>query len=425
MARQILVIDDSSTMRQSIEWTFAFEDFVVASATSFQEAISDIDVVQPDVILLDHELGETTLDEAVGDIAARLGRQPTVILMHQHDLPLTQSELERVHATAQVPKPFETQRLIDTVKWSLGMPITPSVAASRAYRWTPPTESPDISNFEIPEPPSIPAPSLPNANIPEPSGPIAPPAIISPPPVEEEQAPAIIAPPPIEAEQAPAIIAPPPVEEEQAPAIIAPPPVEEAEPPAIIAPPPVEAAEPPAIIAPPPVEEAPAPAIIAPPETTTDGPQLVQAPPVFRAPPPPVLEAQDSGPSQHAPFHPEHEPEIEENEIPPVLSPPLATGTTEIDVAQLSLDDEQLDALGSLGADGLEPDDFFAPPTTSAPEAVEEVIAKSSSELVEQLPSDSNDELERLAHQIVERVAWEIIPDIVERVVRERLNRDD
>ena len=53
MARQILVIDDSSTMRQCIEWTFAFEDFVVASATSFQEAISDIDVVQPDVILLD------------------------------------------------------------------------------------------------------------------------------------------------------------------------------------------------------------------------------------------------------------------------------------------------------------------------------------------------------------------------------------
>ena len=131
MARQILVIDDSSTMRQCIEWTFAFEDFVVASATSFQEAISDIDVVQPDVILLDHELGETSLDEAVDGIATKLGRQPTVILMHQHDIPLTQSELERVHAAAQVPKPFETQRLIDTVKWSLGMPITPSVAASR------------------------------------------------------------------------------------------------------------------------------------------------------------------------------------------------------------------------------------------------------------------------------------------------------
>ena len=79
MARQILVIDDSSTMRQCIEWTFAFEDFVVASATSFQEAISDIDVVQPDVILLDHELGETSLDEAVNGIATKLGRQPTVI----------------------------------------------------------------------------------------------------------------------------------------------------------------------------------------------------------------------------------------------------------------------------------------------------------------------------------------------------------
>ena len=158
MARQILVIDDSSTMRQCIEWTFAFEDFVVASATSFQEAISDIDVVQPDVILLDHELGETSLDEAVNGIATKLGRQPTVILMHQHDIPLTQSELERVHAAAQVPKPFETQRLIDTVKWSLGMPITPSVAASRAYRWTPPTESPDVASFQIPEPPSIPAP---------------------------------------------------------------------------------------------------------------------------------------------------------------------------------------------------------------------------------------------------------------------------
>ena len=376
MARQILVIDDSSTMRQCIEWTFAFEDFVVASATSFQEAISDIDVVQPDVILLDHDLGETSLDEAVDGIATKLGRQPTVILMHQHDIPLTQGELERVHAVAQVPKPFETQRLIDTVKWSLGMPITPSVAASRAYRWTPPTESPDIANFQIPEPPSIPAPSIPNAGIPEPSGPIAPPPIIAPPPVEAEEAPAIIAPPPVEAEEAPAIIAPPPVEAEEAPAIASP---------------------------------------------NVEEPQLVAAPPVFRAPPPPVQESQQSGPSQHAPFHPEHEPVEEEPSAPPIITTPPATGTTEIDVGQLSLDDEQLDSLADLGGEGLEPDDFFAPPV----DAVAEVVTRSTAELTEQAASESNAELERLAHQIVERVAWEIIPDIVERVVRERLSRED
>ena len=74
-----------------------------------------------------------------------------------------------------------------------------------------------------------------------------------------------------------------------------------------------------------------------------------------------------------------------------------------------------------LAVKGLEPDDFFAPPV----DAVAEVVTRSTAELAEQVASEPNAELERLAHQIVERVAWEIIPDIVERVVRERLSRED
>ena len=244
------------------------------------------------------------------------------------------------------------------------------------------------------------------------------PAIIAPPPVEAEEAPAIIAPPPVEAEEAPAIIAPPPVEAEETPAIIAPPPVEAEEAPAIIAPPPVEAEEAPAIIAPPPVEAEEAPPLASP---DVEEPQLVAAPPVFRAPPPPVQESQESGPSQHAPFHPEHEPVEEATTAKPLITTPPATGTTEIDVGQLSLDDDQLDSLGDLGGEGLEPDDFFAPPA----DAVAEVVTRSTAELAEQVASEPNAELETLAHQIVERVAWEIIPDIVERVVRERLSRED
>ena len=102
----------------------------------------------------------------------------------------------------------------------------------------------------------------------------------------------------------------------------------------------------------------------------------------------------------------------------PIITTPPATGTTEIDVGQLSLDDEQLDSLADLGGEGLEPDDFFAPPV----DAVAEVVTRSTAELASS-GIEPNAELERLAHQIVERVA-EIIPDIVERVVRERLSRE-
>ena len=102
----------------------------------------------------------------------------------------------------------------------------------------------------------------------------------------------------------------------------------------------------------------------------------------------------------------------------------MPTGTTEIDVGQLSLDDDELDALTDLGDAGLEPDDFFAPPPVAPAVAAQAVIEKSTSELLDSVPQDQVAQFEALAHQIVERVAWEIIPDIVERVIQERLDRE-
>ncbi len=157
-------------------------------------------------------------------------------------------------------------------------------------------------------------------------------------------------------------------------------------------------------------------------------PVFVDAPPVFRAPPPPVVESDTGAPSQHAPFHPDHEPDVSAGSAPePIdtLEPPKPSplGTTEIDVSQLSLADDQLDPLESFSDDDapIEPDDFFAAP---APEAMTKVVDEAKNQILDEVEPEEVARLEKLAHDIVERVAWEVIPDIVERVVRERLNRD-
>ncbi|OJY21755.1 MAG: hypothetical protein BGO98_02725 [Myxococcales bacterium 68-20] len=114
MAKTLLAVDDSVTMRKVLEITFSGEDFRVVTAESAQGAIGKM-TENPQVCVIDTALG----GEDGYTLAKELRqRHPgtSIIMLASRYAPYDQARGRDAGADDWADKPFDTQQLIDKVR---------------------------------------------------------------------------------------------------------------------------------------------------------------------------------------------------------------------------------------------------------------------------------------------------------------------
>lgn len=108
----ILVIDDSQTIRKMVECHLAQAGYRVALAPDAEQGIARAAEVQPDLILLDHQLPGTTGDEVCRKLLGdeRTARIPVVISSAMRNRAFAQYT-EFPNVVDQIPKPFTPELL--------------------------------------------------------------------------------------------------------------------------------------------------------------------------------------------------------------------------------------------------------------------------------------------------------------------------
>jgi len=115
LAKKLLAVEDSKTMRKVLGIAFATDEFEAVLAESPQQAISQLDQMRPDMVLLDVTLGETNGYDLCRQVKSRVPGTPVMILSSRQQ-PYDPVRGAEVQADDFIDKPFDTQQLRDKVK---------------------------------------------------------------------------------------------------------------------------------------------------------------------------------------------------------------------------------------------------------------------------------------------------------------------
>jgi len=160
LAKKLLAVEDSKTMRKVLGITFATEEFEAMLAESPQQAMSQLDQFRPDMVLLDVTLGETNGYDLCRQVKSRAPGTPVMILSSRQQ-PYDPVRGAEVQADDFIDKPFDTQQLREKVKKLMvqnggrvaAPPARPAAVAAAPAR-------PAIPRTPPPAMPPPPAPSV-------------------------------------------------------------------------------------------------------------------------------------------------------------------------------------------------------------------------------------------------------------------------
>ncbi|MEE2959134.1 MAG: response regulator [Myxococcota bacterium] len=127
----ILIVHNSSTIRKVAEIAFRFEPFSLHMAEGIKSAEPIIAEVELDAALINVGLPGEDAANLCQTLHSKFGDRLRIILLSPNDAPLNPKQLEELHALAQIAKPFQTQVLIDQTRKNLGLKIEKSVATIR------------------------------------------------------------------------------------------------------------------------------------------------------------------------------------------------------------------------------------------------------------------------------------------------------
>lgn len=123
MAVNILVADDSVTMRRILEITFAGEDAHVVTVDSGQAAVQKAQQMTPDVVFADASMPGMDGYALAAAIKGTPGLERTaVIVMASQKTPYDDAKGSNAGVDDHILKPFDTQHVIDRVNQILGKP---------------------------------------------------------------------------------------------------------------------------------------------------------------------------------------------------------------------------------------------------------------------------------------------------------------
>ncbi|MBM2839168.1 MAG: Response regulatory protein [Deltaproteobacteria bacterium] len=117
MPKQILLADDSITIQKVIALTFAGEDYKITAVNNGVDALAKARELRPDIILADVVMPQKNGYEVSAEIKndPELKNIPVLLLAGTFE-PFDEDEAKKVGADAYIIKPFESQVLIQKVK---------------------------------------------------------------------------------------------------------------------------------------------------------------------------------------------------------------------------------------------------------------------------------------------------------------------
>lgn len=166
MAKTLLAVDDSATMRRVIVMTFAGEDLRVLTVPTAQDALNSCRMDQPDVVLADVALDGYSGYDLCRAIKDEFARIPVVLLASKQN-PFDPARAQAAGADAHIDKPYDTAKAIELVKGVLtrGQSTAPSPIAA-----APIAHAPAAPRAPMFSPAGVPVPAAPMIqNAPPPS----------------------------------------------------------------------------------------------------------------------------------------------------------------------------------------------------------------------------------------------------------------
>lgn len=141
MAVNILVADDSVTMRRILELTFQGEDASVTAVENGDSALRKASEMTPDIVFADLSMQGMDGYALATAIKSQPGLERTaVVVMASQKHPYDEEKGKAAGVDDHIIKPFDTQNVIDRVKQVLGKPrVSPGRAAAAAAPAAQPT----------------------------------------------------------------------------------------------------------------------------------------------------------------------------------------------------------------------------------------------------------------------------------------------
>ncbi|MCC6993928.1 MAG: response regulator [Deltaproteobacteria bacterium] len=367
MPKHILVADDSVTIQRVVTITFAGDEFSLASAKSADEALTLAQGHRPDLVIADSVMPGRSGYDLCQAIKAAMGNVPVLILASQ-GAPYDEARGRAAGADGFMQKPFDTQAMIDKANDLIakagGASAGPSVTAA----------------------PVVAAPPAPVV--------ARPPAPPTSPPVAPPRAPTTPAPPPrTQTMMGMAPMAMPP--------------------PRTGAPPrtgPIPIQLPPGLSGPTPVSMPPTPPARLP---------TAPPPPVVSAPPAPVIAKQVAPVVLHQPaVHAVPPQPVTSLPQPPQGLPraPMLRGTP---VAGAPARAGGPAAAPAANQQQVVPQAIRAVAQAAAPMVAQAAAA----ELRAPSKGPEYEALTALSREIIEKICWEVIPELAEVIIKEHVDR--
>jgi len=164
--KSLLLADDSVTIQKAVEMTFKAEDVTLTVVSDGNEALSRAKAAKPDLILADVGMPGLGGYELCEKVRADAGMRHIPVLLLGGGTPIDPAKAIAVGANGHMPKPFDSQKLIDQVKLILANPkAVPTAAAAPAK----PSAPPPVRPAAPPSRPSAPA-AAPASRPPAPAG---------------------------------------------------------------------------------------------------------------------------------------------------------------------------------------------------------------------------------------------------------------
>jgi CheY-like chemotaxis protein len=179
----ILVADDSVTMRRILELTFQGEDARVTTVDGADAAIRKASEITPDVVFADLSMSGMDGYALAAAIKSQPGLERTaVVVMASQKIPYDDDRGKAAGVDDHIMKPFDSQLVIDRVKQLLGKPrVAPAAGARPAAAAAAPSAATmdagrqsRVGNktiaFGKPPTPGMPTPAMPPAGPSKPQG---------------------------------------------------------------------------------------------------------------------------------------------------------------------------------------------------------------------------------------------------------------
>lgn len=122
MAKTLLVVDDSRTIQKVFEMTFRRTGFDTTAAVTGQQGVSLVKEIKPDVVIIDAGLPDGSGLEFCRQIKSDpANRSLPVIAMAGKDANVDQESIRQFGAVFFIQKPFESQAIIDMAERASNM----------------------------------------------------------------------------------------------------------------------------------------------------------------------------------------------------------------------------------------------------------------------------------------------------------------